>query len=332
MTEVPQIRSFVGVALNAAIDRTVAVDRLEPGAIHRPTVLSAVPGGKAANAARAAASLGLPARVVAVLGGNAGSWYADALRGYGVDLNAITVDGETRTCLSVLDRSTNELTEFYDPGLTVPADAWIRVEAALSEALAPEPETTVVLLAGSLPPGVADDAYRRLGTLCAERGASWVVDIAGSPLLAALEAAPWLVKINEREAEETIGPALADRSSAGEMASGLLQKGASNVLLTRGLEGAVLQTGVGAWTYGPPPITGPYPVGSGDALVAGLAVALAHGGALPEAVRYGCAVAAANALVPGQGILDRSRVDEIERGITMVEASRRPAGGSAPAG
>jgi fructose-1-phosphate kinase PfkB-like protein len=45
-------------------------------------------------------------------------------------------------------------------------------------------------------------------------------------------------------------------------------------------------------------------VGSGDALLAGLAAALAAGHPLPEAARRGAAAACANALVPGQGELD----------------------------
>ena len=323
---------MVGIALNAAVDRIVAVDHLEPGAIHRPTVLSVVPGGKAANAARAAASLGLPARVVGVIGGHAGAWYKGTLEGYGVDLFAVTAEGETRTCLSLLDRSTGELTEFYEPGLTVPAEAWPLVERALVDALNPGPQNTVVLLAGSLPPGVPEDGYRRLGAICEAQGARWVVDISGPPLVKALEAAPWLVKINEREAAETVGGPDTSSGGAAELAMRLRDRGAGNVLLTRGRDGALLATPNGAWTYGPPPVTGPYSVGSGDALVAGLITALARGSTLPAAVRYGSAVAAANALVPGQGVFDPARVDELHHGITMDEAPMRPAGRRTAAG
>jgi tagatose 6-phosphate kinase len=311
---------MVGVALNAAIDRIVAVDRLERGAIHRPSVLSEVPGGKAANAARAAASLGLPARVVAVIGGHAGRWYDDALRESGVDLHAIAVAGETRTCLSVLDQSTGDLTEFYDPGLTVPEDAWQRIEAALIDGLGAEPAFCLVLLAGSLPPGIPEDAYRRLGAICAQRQAPWIVDIAGRPLLEALEAGPWLVKLNEREAADSarLASGRLDETAVRDLADWLRARGAQNVLLTRGVDGAILRTADGTWSLGPPPVRGPFSVGSGDALVAGLAVALGRGLSLPDAVRYGSAVAAANALVAGQGVFDPTRIEEIHAAITMT--------------
>ena len=73
------IRRVVGVALNAAVDKTVSVDRLVAGAIHRPVVRSVVAGGKAANVVRAAGHLGLDGAMVAVLGGHAGAWYREAL-------------------------------------------------------------------------------------------------------------------------------------------------------------------------------------------------------------------------------------------------------------
>jgi 1-phosphofructokinase len=97
------IRRVVGVALNAAIDKTVSVDRLVAGAIHRPVIRSVVAGGKAANVVRAAGHLGLDGAMVAVLGGYAGAWYREALEARSIGLHEVNVAGETRTCLSVLD-------------------------------------------------------------------------------------------------------------------------------------------------------------------------------------------------------------------------------------
>ena len=68
------VRRLVCVSVNAAIDKTAAVPRLVPGEIHRPEMLSVLPGGKALNVARAARTLGLEASVIAVLGGFAGDW------------------------------------------------------------------------------------------------------------------------------------------------------------------------------------------------------------------------------------------------------------------
>ena len=133
MSDRVRIGRLVGVSLNAAIDKIAAVDALRPGGIHRPEMLAAVPGGKALNAVRTARHLGLPADVVAVVGGHAGAWLTAELDARGIHHWLVWVEGETRTCLSVLDRATGELTEFYEAGIVLPEDRWPSVETALGE-------------------------------------------------------------------------------------------------------------------------------------------------------------------------------------------------------
>jgi tagatose 6-phosphate kinase len=302
-------RHIVGVALNAAIDKTVAVERLDIGAIHRPDMLAALPGGKAVNVARAASRLGLAASVVAVVGGYAGAWFQDALELRGIPASLVRVAGETRTCLSVLDRSSGELTEFYEPGVTLPRDAWAQVERALADALTAASPPAVVVLAGSLPPGAPRDAYARLARR-AGAGARVVVDIAGEPLLLALAERPWLVKVNSSEAAETTGLWTGDLDGALAAGRRLRELGAVQALVTRGSAGAVF-VGDDAWLMGPPPELGPYSVGSGDVLLAGLATALAQRRSLPEALRFATAAATANALMPGAGDLDPGDLDRL---------------------
>ncbi len=318
MSDDASVGRMVGVSLNAAIDKIAAVDRLELGRIHRPEMLGAVPGGKGLNAVRTARHLGLPADVVAVVGGHAGAWLVSELDARGIRGWFVWVEGETRTCLSVLDRGTGQLTEFYEAGLVLPDDRWTSVEAALGEALRVDAAQTVVLLAGSLPTGAPIDAYRRLARVAGEAGARVVVDIGGLALEAALDGRPWLVKINAAEASETIGVATGDRAAVLSAAHVLRDRGADIVLITMGIDGAIVVTRDGEWAVGPPPERGPYSVGSGDALLGGLVEALSRGAELPEAVRYGSAAAAANALMPGQGELDPAQVERLLPGCVLT--------------
>ena len=318
MSGVTRIGRLVGVSLNPAIDKIAAVEAVQPGRIHRPEMLAAVPGGKALNAVRAARHLGLPADVVAVVGGHAGAWLAAELDARGIHHWLVWVEGETRTCLSVLDRQTGDLTEFYEAGIAVSEDQWPSVETALGEALHVDADATVVLLAGSLPPGAPLDAYRLLAGVGRDAGARVVVDIGGPALEAALDARPWLVKINAAEALETTGIATGDQDGVLAAARALRDLGADSVLITMGIGGALLLTSDGEWVVGPPPERGAFSVGSGDALIGGLVVALARGADLPEAVRYGSAAAAANALVPGQGELDPADVERLLPGCVLT--------------
>src|SRR3954451_8127643 len=115
-TRPARLERLVCVAVNASIDKIAAVDRLVPGEIHRPELLSAVAGGKAINVARAASRLGLEVVVVPVVAGIMGSWIEAALAREGIAARPVRVAGESRPCLSILDRSTGLLTELYEAG------------------------------------------------------------------------------------------------------------------------------------------------------------------------------------------------------------------------
>ena len=226
--------------------------------------------------------------------------------------------GETRSCLSVLDRSTGALTEFYEAGLALDADGWSAIEAAVAAELADDPAGALVVLAGSLPPGAPEDGYGRLAALAAAAGAWAAVDVGGAHLAAALPAGPWLVKVNAREAADALGIPAEGEAGAVEAARQLTGRGATIALVTRGTAGAILRDERGvSWRIGPPPELGPYPVGSGDALLAGLAAGLARGATLPEAARHGCAAACANAIRPGQGELDPVDAARVLPGISL---------------
>jgi fructose-1-phosphate kinase PfkB-like protein len=87
--------------------------------------------------------------------------------------------------------------------------------------------------------------------------------------------------------------------------------------VTLGSDGAVVVGPDGRFRLVVPPLIGPYPVGSGDAFLGGLAVAVARGEDGVGAARLGCAAGVANAQVPGAGQLDADRVPVILDAITI---------------
>ena len=167
------------VAPNPSIDKLFEVDRLEPGGIHRPTAFTQVPGGKGLNVARAAATLGADVHVVALLGGHAGRWVADEIR---LPLTTVWTTAETRSCLSVADKRTGSLTEFYESGPAIAADEWAEFVRTVA-ALAPSAEWTAV--SGSLPPGV--HSSREPKFVISRTATVWLADDAGRRTDPALE-------------------------------------------------------------------------------------------------------------------------------------------------
>ena len=72
-----------------------------------------------------------------------------------------------------------------------------------------------------------------------------------------------------------------------------------------------------AWTEA----RGQYPVGSGDALLAGLLVALERGDPWPDAIAIALGAAAANAESPGAGRLSHARARELAARAQIIELS-----------
>ncbi|HEX2755440.1 MAG TPA: hexose kinase [Candidatus Limnocylindrales bacterium] len=309
---------IVFVAANPSIDRLYEVDRLTVGAIHRPVALVAVPGGKGLNAARAAARLGGRVTALGILAGRSGDWIEEAISGRRIDARWVRDGGETRTCVSILDRSSGAMTEIYERGEPVDPAAWEALERLVADELA-RGDVAALAVSGSLPVGAPPDGFGRIAGLArtADPGARPVAVLAdtyGPALAAVLAERPALVKINAEEAAEATGIVVTDASSAETAAAVLLDRGAAGVVVTLGPAGAVVVTAVSSNRLVPDGVRGAYPVGSGDAFLGGLAVGLARGDDALEAARLGLAAGTANALVPGAGELDPLEVDRILRG------------------
>jgi 1-phosphofructokinase family hexose kinase len=316
---------IVCLAANPSIDRLFEVQRLEHGAIHRPVEFTAVPGGKGLNVARAAAAVGGDVFVLALLAGHAGRWIDDALGAEGIKRRLAWMDGETRSSLSVFDRETSRLTEFYEAGPPAGAEGWQRLSAARAELAAQKASALAggwMTLSGSLPQGAPDDGYAHVIESARAAGLQSALDSRGSALANALKAGPDIVKINAAEASEVIGHPCSTAAEALAAAHEVrLQSGGAGhgAVITRGTEAAVSVAPDGSVWEGRLDAWGPYAVGSGDAFLAGLIAALDHGRSWPRALAEGMAAGVANAEQPGAGRLHRDRAAEL---IELAEVER----------
>jgi len=286
------------VAANPSIDRLFTVERLVPGNIHRPAEFAQVPGGKGLNVARAATALGGDVRAAALLGGHAGRWIAQELEAEAVPLHATWAAAETRSSLSVAG-ALEGLTEFYEHGLPVAAAEWAAFEELVAGLATGAAWMT---LSGSLPVGAPADGYLRL---------AGPTRVALDTREAGLDGRPAIVKLNATEAARAASADTSDSAGALAAAAALHERTGGAAIVTRGEDGAVMVTPDGERLAGRVDAWGPYPVGSGDAFLAGLVVALDSGAGWTDALRAALGAGAANAEQAGAGRLDRSRAAEL---------------------
>jgi 1-phosphofructokinase family hexose kinase len=302
---------IVCLAANPSIDKLFEIERLVKGDIHRPQGFIQVAGGKGLNVARSAHSLGAEVVAAALLRGHAGKWLEEQLSAEGVNSSSVWCHGENRSSLSVADRETGGLTEFYERGSVVPAAAWAELMQTVSEAWRTGGWLTI---SGSLPRGAPDDGYRDLVAEARAAGVRVAVDAEGERLRLALEARPDVVKVNQAEARELLGVPTARREEALSAASKLrdLAGGDGHAgIVTRGADGVVLAAPDGTLIEGMLYVRGRYPGGSGDAFLAGLITALDRAEAWDEALCVALGAATANAELAGAGKLDPARAVDL---------------------
>jgi 1-phosphofructokinase family hexose kinase len=296
---------IVTVTLNAAIDRTLLVPNFQLGQRHRASVGSTSAGGKGINIARAARRLGVPVVATGLAGGRNGTLLVEELTNEGILNDFVRIRGESRTSTAVLDPTSNVYTEINEWGPEVAEDELDVMRDKLSY-LAQGAD--YVVFAGSLPRDVEPGIYAELIRDANRRGLLAVLDSEGEALRLGIEAEPYLVAPNLREAESLVGHEFVDDEDLATGLDEIAELGARNVIIT-------LDTGCYALfridreedvrlRARAPRLEAVSTVGAGDTLLAGFIAARMTDRSYEDAVRSAVAAGAASVLEAGPGRLD----------------------------
>lgn len=294
------------ITLNPALDVTYEVDALVPHATHRVRAVREQAGGKGVNVSRVLHHLGHPTVATGLLGGPTGDLVRDRLTAAGVETAFTPIASTTRRTVVVTD--TEDATVFNEPGPAVTDAEWSAFTGSL---IALSTGATCVVMSGSLPAGVAPDAYAEL---CALLPVPAVVDTSGPALLAAAEAGASLLKPNAAEISEATG--VRDPYAA---AQHLRDRGATTVVVTRGADGMLAVTPYGTWSARLGERIAGNPTGAGDAATAALAAGHATGQDWPERLREAVAWSAAAVPVPHAGEVDLPTLDRLRPLVTVTK-------------
>lgn len=114
-----------------------------------------------------------------------------------------------------------------------------------------------------------------------------------------------------------------DRQALVDVLRHLQERGAANVVVSRGAEPTLARCGDTVYEMITPELEASDPSGGGDSLTAGMAAGLARGNDITDALRLGGAAGALN--VTRRGLASGSR-DQIERFAERVELRKVKAG------
>jgi fructose-1-phosphate kinase PfkB-like protein len=166
---------IVTLTPNPSLDRTLQLDRLVRGGVHRALGGRIDPGGKGVNVSRALSAHGITTTAVLPLGGPDGARLAELLDGLGVIVSAVPVAGSVRSNITVAEPD-GTTTKLNEPGPTLTeAECSALVDAVVALA---GPGTWVVG-SGSLPGGLPDSFYADLLVPLHAAGAQVAIDSSG---------------------------------------------------------------------------------------------------------------------------------------------------------
>jgi 1-phosphofructokinase/tagatose 6-phosphate kinase len=310
---------IVTVTLNAAVDRTLTVPNFQLGHRHRASASLTSAGGKGINVARALKRLDTPVIATGLAGGRTGDRIIEELAGEAILNDFVRISDESRTSTAVVDPTGGTLSEIYEWGPAVRAD---ELEVLLDKLRYLSRVASYVVFCGSLPRDVEDDFYAEAIRELNRRGVQCVLDTEGEPLRVGVDAEPFLVSPNQREAESLVGQEFSEEADFLMALDAIADLGARNVLITQETSCFGLfredrtERRLRASIARVEPIAH---VGAGDVLLAGFLAARFNGRPLDEALRQAIGSAAASVLELGAGRFDAREAGRLASTVELEE-------------
>lgn len=301
------------VNLNVSVDKRYVLEELKKGAVMRAKTVQNTPGGKGIHVANVLTQLGQSCLATGMLGGKSGEFIAQKLDAYGIVHDFTTIAGETRSCIAMLTEDGVQ-TELLEPGPIVSAaeqEAFIEKYKGLLK------KSALVVCSGSLPRNMPDGFYKRLIQLAGEQEKKVLLDTSGEPLREAVEAKPFFIKPNRDEIEALTGRHLETEGDFIREIEQFWRAGIALVAISLGAGGSIVGYQDRIYKVTVPKIQAVNPVGSGDAFVAGMALAVNQDYEITDTLQLAAACGTANAMEAESGFVNPSVVKELQEKISV---------------
>jgi 1-phosphofructokinase family hexose kinase len=303
------------VTPNIALDRLVVVRGFQPRRQSRAQFGFTQAGGSGVHASQVIQTLDGDSKALGFLGGYTGSLWKEAALKSGLNYEVVPIAGETRESYCIIDPQQGSLVESVEAGPQCsPADLE-RLMACLEANLA---GCDLLIVSGSLPPGLPPEAYAGMISLAGRSGVKALADIHSDALSLAMRALPWLIKPNLEEFHQLLGRQTRDLPDLAQACLALQEETGTLIALSMERQGLLLTASQAQWWLRPPEVEMHLPdgpginvIGCGDALVGALAFEYCRTGDLLAAARLGLAAAHVNLGTYGSPEIDPVRTRQL---------------------
>jgi len=308
------IHNILTITLNPSIDKNYIVEQLVADHKLRCPNPGIDAGGGGINVAKGLQRLGLSAKALALTGGRNGEQFRELVESEGIDILEIPINGETRESIMITEKSSKKQFRIVLDGPVIKKEIG---EEALETIRTMNPFPSMIVASGSLPIGIDEDFYARIGKLAREKNAKYIVDTAGQPLIHAVKQGVYLVKPNLKELSKLAGLESLELDDVDEAAMELIKRGECEVVVVSlGPAGAMLVTAGGYRHIPAPTVEKKSTVGAGDSMVAGMVWAICEGKSMDEMAMMGVACGTAATMNEGTRLFRKEDVDRLYRWIS----------------
>jgi len=296
------------ITLNPSLDQHITVDGLVMDGTNRWSRLHRYAGGKGIDVSRAIHEMGGRTVAYGFIGGPVGRAVEILLDEEEVPFSFTPIQRETRTNFIITDSKTSKQTRIDAPGPHISKSEFERFQRKM---LRMRPSPDLIVVGGSLPPGIPSNVYYSIIMEAKTFGVRTILDSDAHWLAEGVKAKPYLVKPNVREAQELLGRELPDEDAIIKAALDIVDMGIEIAVISRGKDGIIAATNSEVLAAIPPEVKVKSAVGAGDCTIAGLALKLANEESLTSACRLAVALGTAAALTPGTELARRADVVEL---------------------
>lgn len=306
---------IVTVTANTSIDHILFVPSFRFNATLRASKVLITMGGKPTDASWILGELGAPCLALGFAAGHVGDLVEEMLHAQGVQTDFVRVGGESRrNILIVSEDGQGEATITYS-SLEVAPHHVTELRARYLQAL---DQAHCVVLGGTLPHTLSPAFYTDFIALARARGLPVIFDAGEPNLSAGLAAGPNYIKPNRDELETLMGQPLDSLQAVYRAGRNLLAQWGTIPIITLGSEGGLAVLPDRAYHIPALPIQVVSTAGAGDAVLAGLAYAIARGEPIENGLRLGFGAAAAVCIMPGTAQCNRADVERFSQQVQLV--------------
>ncbi|MGX7078431.1 1-phosphofructokinase [Globicatella sanguinis] len=222
---------------NLAIDMFIETEHLKPNQVNRTNYFKYSANGKGVNVSRVLKHFQIDSVVTGFKAGFTGDFIEDEMKKDNIETFLPSIDGITRINIftQVLDEN-NEYTQ-VNSGPHVDEKAKLDILSYFKSNLK---NGDFLSINGSFPNGINQNFIEKLCKIVKEKGAEIIIDNSSNFVPELCKYEPFLIKPNEFELCNWFNEVAENQEQYIELSKKLLEKGAQNILLSMGSEGAML--------------------------------------------------------------------------------------------